>query len=155
MPTEYVGDDAAGDVLESAIIDYDLLTIDVISSISQDSSKMLGVVKFHVHEVELAIEAQRLVAALVQPLLSGGGLFEHDEGSTGLNAVPVSECAPSGKPIYKIEPELIATRNAAQPVEVGAKVLSQNRELGLAMLLNLRRGIARMPYEGHCPPPSR
>ena len=72
---------------------------------------------------------------------------------SGFVAIP--ERSASGKAIDEIELEYFAMRIDVQPVEVGAQVAAQDGELGLAVLLDRRWGMVRMPLKVHrLSPPS-
>ena len=117
-------------------MDCNFLAINIMLTISQNFPKMVGMVRFYVNEVELAIEAQRLAAALVQPFFSGPSFFQHNDRSAGFDAPTVTERTASGKSVNKIKLKLITCWVSTKPIKVGAKIPAQNHKFGLAMLFD-------------------
>ena len=97
-------------MLEWAVVHSNFFAVDPISPFIKDFPKMVSMGKFHIDEVHLAIEPQRLYAPLIQAILSSFRLFEHDQRSTGDDIVSVQERTASSKSIDEIKFELIASR---------------------------------------------
>ena len=70
-------------------------------------------------------------------------------GVPDTDIVTIPENTAACEAIDKIESEFIARRVDVQPVEISAKIITQDVELRLAMFLKQRWRFVRMPLEWH------
>ena len=123
LSTVNVCNDLISHIFEWSIVDSNFFAVDRVSAFIKNFPKVVSVVAFYVYKVHFAIEPQRFITLLIQPLFSGPGLFKHYERGTRHNiATTIAKRTASGKAIDEIECELVADWTHAQRVEVGTKI---------------------------------